>query len=100
MKKILIGYVTENLGAGVNQYIVNFAKKISSEDIQIDFLTREDKRSDKKIKNDILSDVKYNNLYYIPRNKHFISCIKELKRIIRKENYDIAYFNISSSYAK
>lgn len=98
MKKILIGYVTENLGAGVNQYIVNFAKKISSEDIQIDFLTREDKRSDKKIKNDILSDVKYNNLYYIPKNKHFISCIKELKSIIKKENYDIAYFNISSAY--
>lgn len=98
MKKILIGYITKNLGAGINQYIINFAKKISSEDIQIDFLTREDIECKNDIEKNILSDIKYNNLIFIPRNKNFFSCIKELKKIIKKEKYDITYFNISSAH--
>ncbi len=98
MKKILIGYITKNLGAGINQYIINFVKKISNEDIQIDLLTSSGKENDEYIRNVVLADIKYNNIYYIPRNKHFYSCIKELKRIIKQENYDIAYFNISSTH--
>ena len=98
MKKILIGYITKNIDSGIDQYIINFANSIKNEDVQIDFLSRENKDDEEKIKKVILSKVKYNNLFFVSTNKKPHLAIKDVKRIIEKEEYDIAYFNISDAH--
>lgn len=92
MKKILIGYINNGKIGGIDKYLLNFADKINSKDIQIDFLTR---NNDEEFKNYLNS--KGYNIYCIERNRHFIKQYKQMKKIL-KNNYDIAYYNISETY--
>lgn len=98
MKKILIGYITKDLGSGINQYLINFVKKISKKEIEIDLLVREDEKYKEKIENEILQSIDYNKLYFIPNNKKPIKVIKELNKIMNNKKYDAVYFNISSAH--
>ena len=86
MKKILIGYVTSNFSSGVNKYIESFTNTIQNENIQIDFLTREDVNKN------------LNKVYKISRNRKPIKQLIQMIKIIKKEKYDIAYFNISETF--
>lgn len=92
MKKILIGYLGLGKTSGIDKYLLNFAKKIENKNIQIDFLTR---YYDKEFKEE-LNKMGY-NVYVVSRNRHFIKQYKEMKNIL-KNNYDVAYFNISETY--
>ena len=97
MKRLLIGYITKDLGSGINQYILNFVNHID-EDVEIDFITREDSKYIQQIKENILKEVNYNNIYTIPNNKKPISSLKALNKIMKDKKYDIAYFNVSSAH--
>lgn len=39
MKKILVGFIMDGHGGGVDNYLLNFLKNVNSNDVQIDFLT-------------------------------------------------------------
>ena len=92
MRKVLVGYISEGKADGINSYIKNFYQGIKEDDVQVDFLTRY---------NDInLSDLDIDDgkVYRVSRNRNPIKQIKEMKKIIGENQYDVAYFNISESY--
>ena len=92
--KILVGYVNNNLTGGIDKVIVKFAKYLSNKkNIQIDFMTKLEE-------NEFHQELRDNGhqVFHIPRNKHFLKAIKETKKIIRENNYDIVYVNISESF--
>lgn len=92
MKRILIGYINKGRTGGIDKYLLNFANKIKNKNIQIDFVTKcYDKDFHESLK------AKGFNIYSISHNKHFIKQYKEMKNIF-KNQYDIAYFNISETY--
>ena len=94
MKKILIGYITHGLGSGINKYIDLFANSIKQEDLQIDFLTRDNNQDI----HDYVKSNGFNNLYVISRNRRPIKQLHEMIKIIKENQYDIAYFNISEAF--
>ena len=94
MKKILIGYLNKGLGSGINKYIDSFANSVNNEETQIDFLTRETSQDI----NDYVKNNGFNNLYVVSRNRRPIKQLCEMIKIIKKNKYDIAYFNISESF--
>ena len=98
MKRILIGYITKDLGSGINQYIINFVKKLSDEEVEIDFLVREDAKHKKTIETKILNGIKYKKLFFISSNKKPRTVEKEYKNIFKNNSYDMVYFNISSAH--
>lgn len=94
MKKILIGYVTDNPGSGINKYIINFIKTIQNEDVEIDILTRNDKNS----VNELLKDCGIHEIKHVSRNTKPIKQYFEMKSILKSNIYDISYYNISNAY--
>ena len=86
MKKILIGYVTSNFSSGINKYIESFTSITQNENIQLDFLTREDVSKDP------------NKVYKISRNRKPLKQLIQMIKIKKKKKYDIAYFNISETF--
>ena len=96
MKKILIGYLTEDLNNGINNYIKTFLDEIKDQNVQIDFLTKsKDKES---VLQNYIKQKGYNKLHYISRNRRPIKQLIEMVKIIKENKYDIAYFNISETY--
>lgn len=93
MKKILIGYIMDGKHSGIDKYLINFIKTIYKKNITIDILTN-------KIDKDLQEKIKLYNakLIEIPRLKHPIKQYKKMKQIIKKNKYDIAYFNISETF--
>ena len=94
MKKILIGYVTGNQGSGINKYLKNFISKIDTKDYEIDILTRNDINEVKEM----LKEFRINKIHVIDRNVHPVRQYNQMKKIIRNNKYDIAYFNVSNCY--
>lgn len=93
MKKVLVGYVSDFKTSGIDKYIINFIDSVKSENISFDFLTRSDSPNAKQIINE-----RGYQLYKVSRNRHFLKQFLEMKKIIKKNKYDIAYFNISESF--
>ncbi|MBE5805347.1 MAG: glycosyltransferase family 1 protein [Clostridiales bacterium] len=95
MKRILVAYVTKNKNSGINKYVYNFANVIQNnyKDIKFDFLTSD---SDAEFKEFI--EGRYGKLFVIPSLRKPIKRYKEIKKIIRQNNYDIVYINISEAF--
>ncbi len=93
MKKVLVGYVSDCSTSGIDKYIINYIDSVKNDDIAFDFLTRGDSDFAKKELNK-----RGYNLYKVSRNRHFIRQIIEMKKIIKSNKYDAAYFNISESF--
>lgn len=91
--KILIGYINNNLAGGIDKYIMRFVNSIDNKNIQIDFLTKSDE-------NDFHKELKKkgHKVFKVSRNKKFFQAIKETETIIKENNYDIVYANISESF--
>ena len=91
-KKILVGYLDNGNSSGINTYLKNFLNGVKDQDVKIEFLTRYNL---KDIDNSFKKEYK---IHKISRNRHMFKQISEMKRIIKENKYDIAYFNISESY--
>ena len=91
--KILVGYIDNCKSSGIDHYLIDFAKKYLSDNTSIDFLTRNNSSFVKKTIEDLGC-----GLHIIPRNRHPIRQLLEMRRIIKAGKYDAAYFNISESY--
>lgn len=92
MKKILVGYIGKGKTSGIDKYLFSFLDKMNEENIQVDFLSR---FRDKDLENKLSESG--SKIYHISRNRHFIRQFLEMKKIIKNNNYDIAYFNISKA---
>lgn len=93
MKKILIFGMSSTVG-GVENFILQLYRKIDKSNLQIDFVVTEGLNGYYK---DVLES--YNaKIYVIPSiKKHYFKCIKEIKKIINKENYDVMHVNFCSA---
>ena len=93
MKKILVGYIGFGRTSGIDKYLFSFLNRMKKEGNEVDFLTRfEDKELKEKLEKEGCK------LFKVSRNRHFIRQMIEMKKIIKENNYDIGYFNISTAF--
>ena len=93
MERILVGYLIDGKHSGIDKYLLNVLKMVSSKQIHFDFLTI--------CKNEKLEQYLKTyqaNLYEIPSLKHPFEQYKKVKFLMEEQNYTIAYFNISEAF--
>ena len=94
MKKILIGYLIDGNSGGIDKYLVNLMQSVPFEDgnVQVDFLTN-------RITEELQSAVSryHSRVYAVETLKHPIQQFKQMVSILRENQYDVAYFNISTA---
>lgn len=91
MKKILVAYIMDGKAGGIDRYLLNVFEQSKGE-FKIDFLTN-------KVRIDLKKYLEENgsNLFEVPNLNHPISQFKKIKDIIKSNNYDMVYFNISTA---
>lgn len=94
MKKILIGYISNTKGSGLDNYIYHLVDILKGEDVQIDLLSS---AIDQELKDKYKAD---SNIRVLPidRIPHPKKRYDQIKRYAIENKYDIAYFNISEAF--
>ena len=85
MEKILVGYLIDGKHSGIDKYLLNVLKMVSSKKIHFDFLTI--------CKNEKLEQYLRTyeaNLYEIHSLKHPVEQYKKVKQLLQKNNYYIS----------
>lgn len=90
--KVLIGFIMDGHGGGVDNYLLNFLENVNDGDIQIDFLTNEIDAGLKQYLKERGSD-----LFAIANLKHPMRQYRQVRALIRRGQYDIVYLNISTA---
>lgn len=93
LKKILIGYVTENTGSGINKFLNTVFHALKDEKVHIDLLSC-------SYNEEMIQQYTSKGLNIIKISR-LVSPIKryiETKNIVQSTHYDIIYFNISESF--
>lgn len=92
MKKMLVGFIMDGKSGGLDKYLLNFLEAVQSEELQIDFLTN---RIDLELKENLR---KYHSeLYEIDNLHHPFRQYRQVCRLIQENQYDVAYFNVSTA---
>lgn len=90
--KILIGFIMDGHAGGVDKYLLTFADSVRSQDVQIDFLTnKKSQELEKQL------EKKNSKLYEVANLKHPFLQYRQIVEILRKNKYDMTYFNISTA---
>lgn len=90
--KILIGFIMDGYAGGVDKYLLTFAEAVQSNEVQIDFLTnRKSQELEKQL------EKKNSKLYEVADLKHPFLQYKQIMKILKKNKYDMTYFNISTA---
>lgn len=94
MKKILIGFIIDGKGGGVDQYLLNFFHTVNSDTVEFHFLTNQ-------ITEPLRQELEQGHaaLYEVPSLMHPVQQYRRIRDLIHTNNYDIAYFNISTAIA-
>lgn len=92
MKRILVGFIMDGKSGGIDKYLLNFLKKVSKEEVRIDFLTNE---IDPELKEELKKF--HSGLYAIANLKHPISQYRQVCSILKAGRYDAVYLNISTA---
>lgn len=92
MKRVLVGFVMDGKSGGTDSYLMNFLNSVSGEDVRLDFLTNH-------IEPELKEWLKpyHSHLYEIANLHHPVKQYHQVCRLIRKNQYDTAYFNISTA---
>lgn len=92
MKKMLVGFIMDGNGGGVDKYLLNFLENTAGEEVEIDFLTNE-------IDADLEEYLKkyHSRIFAIANLKHPITQYRQVCRIIKEQKYDMVYLNISTA---
>ncbi len=88
--KVLVGYVVDFDLSGIDKYLINVIKVAKENGIQLDFLTS---RPNQKTK-DFLAEFGF-RVFTVSSLKNPYLHYKNVKEILKNEQYDRAYFNIS-----
>lgn len=92
MKRILVGFIMDGHGGGIDKYLLNFLENVRGENVKIDFLTNEiDSQLERYLKK------RGAGIFAIANLRHPIKQYKQICRIIEKGHYDIVYLNISTA---
>lgn len=91
-KKILIGFIGDGRGGGVDKFILELIEKLSLAEYKIDLLTNHKSKELLKIMNE-----KGIGLYQVCSAKNPIKQYIDIKTIMLKMRYDVVYFNISTA---
>lgn len=90
--KILMGFIMDGHAGGVDKYLLTFADSVRSKDVQIDFLTnKKNQELDKQL------EKQNSRLYEVANLKHPFLQYKQIMEILKKNKYDMTYFNISTA---
>lgn len=92
MKKVLVGFIMDGNGGGVDRYLLNFLEVVNDVDVQLDFLTNKVDEDLKKRLEDYGS-----KLYEISNLHHPVKQYRQVCRLIEKNQYDTVYLNISTA---
>lgn len=94
MKKVLIGFIVDGKAGGIDKYLLNFFHTVNSDAVQMDFLTNH-------ITEPLRQELAQGNasLYEVSSLMHPVRQYRQIRELIRKNHYDIAYFNISTAIA-
>lgn len=92
MRKILVGFIMDGKSGGLDQYLLHLAESLSEPGIQMDFLTNE---IDTELE-EYLRQYRI-RLFAIPNLRHPAGQYQCVRRLIQKEHYDTAYFNVSTA---
>lgn len=90
--KVLVGFIMDGKAGGIDKYLLNFLEEVSSEGVQLDFMTNE---IDPELQEHLREY--HAGLYAIPNLRHPIAQYRRVKRIIKKGRYDAVYLNISTA---
>jgi glycosyltransferase involved in cell wall biosynthesis len=93
MKNILVGYVLDGKHSGIDKYLLGVCRVAHEEKVRLDFLTEEITPWIKEY----LEDLGF-GLYEVPSLKNPIGQYKAIKKIIKDNDYDGVYANISESF--
>lgn len=91
--KILAGFVINGKG-GVDNYLLNFLANVSDDSLQIDFLTNQPDIDDTLQKRLAPYNAK---VFSVARLWHPVKQYKQVTEILKREKYDMVYFNISTA---
>ena len=93
--KVLAGFIMDGKAGGVDRYLLNFANRVCSENVQVDFLTN---RLDSGLQKMLES---YNSeLYEVANLKQPQLQYRQICDLITKNQYDATYFNISTAISR
>ena len=91
-QKILIGYIKDGHAGGVDRFILDVVYTLDCKKYSIDILTN---HIDEQLKAELTK--RSIGLYEIPTLKHPFRQYEDIKTLMLKKKYDIAYFNISTA---
>lgn len=94
VQNILIGYLTEGVHSGIDQYLLNFVEIAFENGVHVDFLTNQ-------VTPDLQQELaaKFGSkLLEIPSLKHPVAQYRRIRKILTEEKYDCTYFNISEAF--
>ena len=92
-KKMLLGFIMDGTSGGVDNYILHFLDAVKEEGLQIDLLTNE---ADPELKECLLREYG-SHLYEIANLHHPVRQFRQVRELIRREQYGMVYLNISTS---
>lgn len=93
MKKVLVGYLIDGKKGGIDKFLLNMLDVVDTTEYQVDFLSNKDTPELREH----LS--KYNsNLHVVATLKHPLKQYRQMCDLIKKESYDVVYFNISEAF--
>ncbi|MEE0858059.1 MAG: glycosyltransferase family 1 protein [Acutalibacteraceae bacterium] len=78
---------------GVTAVIMNYFKNMNKTGMQVDFLVVNE--INPKFRNEIESNG--SNIYHIPRNKNVLSYMNQLRKLVKKNKYDIVHVHGNSA---
>lgn len=93
MKKVLVGYLINGKKGGIDKFLLNMLDVVDTEAYQIDFLSNLDTPELREYLKEF-----HSQLHVVSTLKHPIKQYKEMCHLIKKEGYDVVYFNISEAF--
>ena len=88
--KILVGYIIDGRGGGIDKYLLNLLQVAEDEDVQLDFLTNH-------IDGELAKRLEKSGCgrFEVPRLTHPLAHYKAVRHLLDSGEYAAAYFNIS-----
>lgn len=91
--KILVGYLIDGKFNGIDRYLMTMLNYLQDINIQMDFISY---HYNSELEQNLR---KYNSRLFVVHNlKHPLKQYKEMRQILKDEQYDTCYFNISEAF--
>ena len=91
-RKILVGFIMDGKAGGIDRYLLNFLENVWDDEMQIDFLSNE-------VNEELKEYLKryHSRIFPIANLRHPVSQFRQVKQLIKAEDYDMVYLNISTA---